>query len=160
PLAIHHLRVESALAGGGDHVGRRVDADHRGARLGDLLGEHAVTASEIQNSLAAPRFEQIQHWLAERGHKMSVLRVTLGAPRLPGLGLWHRVYIYFDENAGGHFRWQRIVAYDGRVAPMERSYCPRRGDRGRPGARCEQVLRSAAGRADSRFGRARRPERP
>ena len=48
----------------------------------DFLRQHAVAASEVENTLAGLGLEQIEHWLSERRNEMGVLRIALGLPIL------------------------------------------------------------------------------
>jgi hypothetical protein len=50
-LAGHYPRVDTAGPGRSNHLGCGVDAYNRGARRGDLLGQHAVATAQIEDAL-------------------------------------------------------------------------------------------------------------
>ena len=81
-LRVELARVETARDGGGHELGRRIGADHDGARLHELLGERAVAAADVEDALARPRRQQVEHRLAEVRHEARVGRVVGGVPRL------------------------------------------------------------------------------
>ncbi len=80
--AVANARVETASARGVDHLGRSIHADHRRARGDDLLREHAVAASKIEDALAGLWIEQLEHGLSQGGYEMSVLGVAIRLPIL------------------------------------------------------------------------------
>ncbi len=82
-LGCHHPGVETARAGGGDHVGGGVDRDHHRTGGGDLFGQHAIAAAEIENPLARHGRQQFEHRCAERRHEMRGLGIALRRPVLP-----------------------------------------------------------------------------
>jgi hypothetical protein len=81
-LTRHDPRVEALRLGGGDHVGRSVDRDDDSPAGGDLRGQHAVAAAEIEDALARLGVEQLDHRRAESWHEMRGRGVTLRRPML------------------------------------------------------------------------------
>jgi hypothetical protein len=81
-LARHDPRVEPLRLGRGDHVGRGIDRDDCGAGGGELRGQHAVAAAEIENALAGLGREQLDDRRAKGRHKMRGLGITLRRPML------------------------------------------------------------------------------
>lgn len=65
PLSVHGYHIDTAPAGCLELRRARIDADNPRAKGGDFFGQRAVAASEIQNTLARTRIEEIQQRLAQ-----------------------------------------------------------------------------------------------
>src|SRR5439155_27273401 len=82
--------VEIALASGGEHGGRGVDAGDDGSRGGELFGEGAVAAAEVEDLFSGLRVEKGDDVGGEGGDEAAVCGVGFGVPGLAGLccGFW------------------------------------------------------------------------
>jgi len=90
------LDVEIAQAGSGEHGGGAVHAEEDGSGGGELLGEGAVAAAEIEDGFAGLWGEEIDYRGGEVGYEAAVGGVGVGVPGLEdgrGRGLRaHRCY--------------------------------------------------------------------
>ena len=84
PLAVGDARVETEASGSFDLGRARVDADDVASHRGELDRQRAVAASEVEDSLAGARREQLDHRRAEVGDEAGVARVCVGVPALIG----------------------------------------------------------------------------
>jgi hypothetical protein len=73
---VHHMSIDAARSGGGNHVRRGINADHRCARRHESDGQVAVPAPEIEDALAGPRRQTRQNGGAEGGNEERVLLVV------------------------------------------------------------------------------------
>ena len=80
------LDVEVALTGGGEHGGGGVDTSDDGAGGGELLGEGAVAAAEVEDVFAGLRGEESDDTGGEGGDESAVGGVGFGVPGLAGGG--------------------------------------------------------------------------
>ena len=76
------LDSEVALMGGGEHGRRGVDAEDDGSGGGELFGEGAVAAAEIEDGLTGLGVEQIDDPAGEVGDEAAVGGVGFGVPCL------------------------------------------------------------------------------
>ena len=81
-LGIHHMRIETALAGRRDLLGTAVDCDDGAARCRQLRGETAVAATDVEYALARPRREQVEQRFTEAGDEAGFGLVATGIPVL------------------------------------------------------------------------------
>ena len=83
-LAVGDARVEAEASRGFDLRRARIDADDVASHRGELDRERAVAASEVEDSLAGLRREQLDHRRAEVGDEAGVACVRVGVPALIG----------------------------------------------------------------------------
>ena len=81
-LGVAHMCIQATGAGGVDHARAAIDADHLTARFGQLLGQRAIAAAEIENAFAGIRREQIEQRGAEVGDEAGVEGVGIGVPEV------------------------------------------------------------------------------
>jgi hypothetical protein len=77
--------VEIALAGGVEHDGRGVDSGDEGSSGGELFGEGAIAAAEIEDLFAGLGVEEGDYVGGEGGYEAAVGGVGFGVPGLAGL---------------------------------------------------------------------------
>lgn len=79
-MSVDHPDIQAAPPCRGSHVGGRVNADDECAGRGDLLAQHPVAATEIENAFAGPRVEQCQNVGAQGRNVAGVFGVGVGRP--------------------------------------------------------------------------------
>jgi hypothetical protein len=84
PLAVGQADVQAQRRGRRDQLGRGVDPDHPRARGRQRPRQRAVAAAQVQDVLARPRREQVDHRRAQLGNEARVGRVPFGVPALAG----------------------------------------------------------------------------
>ena len=80
PVAVHELEMREPCPGLFDHVLIGVEADHRGAPLGDLGREFSRAAPEVEYPLARLRIEEVDQRIAAAGHETELIVVVAGIP--------------------------------------------------------------------------------
>ena len=75
-------RIDAAGSRRDNHGFGRIDADDDRAASGDLHGERAVAATQIEDALARLRIQPIDERRAERRNECRMVRVLLRAPCL------------------------------------------------------------------------------
>ena len=88
--------MQVALAGGVEHRGRGVDAEDHGSRGGELFGESAVAAAEVEDLLAGLGIEEGDDVGGEGCHEASVSGVGFGVPCLAGFGGVHASIVFLS----------------------------------------------------------------
>ncbi len=83
-LAVDDARVETEASCGFDLRRARIDADNVASQGGELYRECAITASEVEDSLAGARREQLDNRRAEVGDESGITCVCVGVPGLVG----------------------------------------------------------------------------
>ena len=78
--------VEIALAGGGEHGGRGVDAADDGSVGGELFGKGAVAAAEVEDLFSGLGVQEGDDVGGEGGDEAAVGGVGFGVPGLAGFG--------------------------------------------------------------------------
>ncbi|KVR28979.1 hypothetical protein WK15_09780 [Burkholderia ubonensis] len=81
-FAIADAYVEAACLRGLDQFRAVVDARQPRARRGDLFGQVSVTATDIENTFARKRIQQVDRSAGKIADKASVVFIELRAPLL------------------------------------------------------------------------------
>ena len=79
---VDDLRCDAALAGGVDHFRGCIDTQDMSAAFGDLRGQDAVAAAEVENLFAGFGIEPFQNVRAQVGDKSAVGGILAGIPGL------------------------------------------------------------------------------
>src|SRR5580700_10411742 len=85
-FTVHYAGVQTEFSRGVNLRCTGIDTDDVASHRGELRGEHAVAAAEVQDALASARREQFNHRRAEVGDETGVAGVAF---RIPGLCLYH-----------------------------------------------------------------------
>lgn len=81
-MAVDLLHLEALGGSGGEQLLAQIGAKHVGSASGDLLGENAVAAAKVENALALPRRQQIEHRTGKVGDETAFAGVILSRPAL------------------------------------------------------------------------------
>ena len=84
-VAVDPLHRESTGGGGFEQLLGEIGAKDLGPGSGDRLGQHAVAAAKIENALAPPWREHVEHGLGQVGDEASVAGIAVRRPALDRL---------------------------------------------------------------------------
>ena len=85
---VHDPRIQTAPPRGCDHVRSTVDAHHFRPQRDQFFGKHAVSATQVEDALATPRLEQVQHRLHPARSTKCALAAYSAALLILGRGTW------------------------------------------------------------------------
>jgi hypothetical protein len=96
-MAIDLLHLEALDGSGGEQLLAQIGAKHVGAARGDLLSQHAVAAAKVEDALAFPRRQQIEHRTGKLGDETALAGVVF---RRPALHRLRRCYLHGAHSDG------------------------------------------------------------
>jgi hypothetical protein len=88
-MAVDLLHLEALGGSSFKQLLAQIGAKHVGAARCDLLRQHAIAAAEVEDALALPRREQIEHRAGKIGDETPFHGVIVGLPALHRLRRRH-----------------------------------------------------------------------